>query len=375
MKINCKKGRLNPRVNFNKSENSELPYQKPSSSWTPAEVEIVPRVKETSSLPRTITSKDVKLLESTDLFADDFEHENEKNELLEIEANERKRKIALLHEVNLCLVNRIDFKKLDNPNVKSFQNLIESVIAGKRPEFALQVALYARRFLNIRTASNFIVAVAASRPESRQFVRAYFSAMVVTPSDWVEIAGINEKLNSGTISTSLRKAMSEKFREFDEYQLQKHNKHPKRKKKLPEEVVVEEEVPATTRVHTIKNLIRTLHIKDPAEFVMAILGKPYPSSYEEYARTRLTEPYDRERAGQRMKLKTALTWETELTAKGNIAEAWEGMIKSRKLPFMAGLRNIRNIFYCGINEECDGLFRKFLSNRNAVARYLKQFEF
>ena len=98
--------------NFNKFENSELPYQKPSSSWTPAEVEIVPRVKETSSLPRTITSKDVKLLESTDLFADDFEHENEKNELLEMEANERKRKIALLHEVNLCLVNRIDFKKV-----------------------------------------------------------------------------------------------------------------------------------------------------------------------------------------------------------------------------------------------------------------------
>ncbi|CBY40214.1 unnamed protein product, partial [Oikopleura dioica] len=345
---------------------SELPYEKPSPSWTPADVQIVPRVEDTSLLPKTISSRDVKLLESTDLFADDSVLENENNELLEVEAKERQKKIDLLHEVNLCLVNRIDFKKLDNPNVKSFQNLIETVIAGKRPEFALQVALYARRFLNIRTASNFIVAVAASRPESRQFVRAYFSAMVVTPSDWVEIAEINEKLNSGTISTSLRKAMSEKFREFDEYQLQKHNKRPQRKKKLPEDIVVEDETPA--RVHTIKNLIRTLHVKDPAEFVMAILGKPYPSSYEEYARTRLTESYDRERAGQRMKLKTAMTWETELTAKGNVSEAWEGLIKSRKLPYMAGLRNIRNIFYCGISEECDGLFRKFLSNRNAVAR-------
>lgn len=341
-------------------------YQKPSSCWTPDDVQLVPKDTHVSIRSKTITSNEVKLLETTNLFEDISGQDDQKYELAEREENERKKKITLLHEVNLCLVNRVDFKKIEHLTVKSFRSLIEAVIDSEKPEFVLQVALYARRFLNIRSASNFIAAVAASHPKSRQFIRKYFSPLVVTPSDWVEIAEMNEKLNSGTISTSLRKAMTDKFREFDEYQLQKHNKRPQRKKKQPAEIVSDEDPPA--KIHTLKNLIRTLHIKDPAEYVMGILGKRYPSSYEEYAKTRLTEPYDRERCGERMKLKTAMTWETELTAKGNVAEAWEGLIKSRKLPYMAGLRNIRNIFYCGINDECDGLFRKFISNRNAVAR-------
>ena len=42
-----------------------------------------------------------------------------------------------------------------------------------------------------------------------------------------------------------------------------------------------------------------------------------------------------ERAGERMKLATAYTWETELSRLGNVPEAWEDLIKSRK----AGLKN------------------------------------
>ena len=64
----------------------------------------------------------------------------------------------------------------------------------------------------------------------------------------------------------------------------------------------------------------------------------------------------------------AYTWETELTKQGNVAAAWEGLIDSRKLPYMAGLRNMRNIFLCDINAECQGKFLNYLKNRNAVER-------
>ena len=99
---------------------------------------------------------------------------------------------------------------------------------------------------------------------------------------------------------------------------------------------------------TLKNLIRTLHIKDPGEYVMGILGKNYRKSEEEFKKTRLDGAWDESRAGQRMKLATAITWETELSAKGNNAEAWEGLINARKLPYMAALRNLRNIFLAGV---------------------------
>ena len=54
--------------------------------------------------------------------------------------------------------------------------------------FYLQVALYSRQELNIRSASNYLVAFAATHEKCRRFVKKYFKAIVVLPSDWIEIA-------------------------------------------------------------------------------------------------------------------------------------------------------------------------------------------
>ena len=119
---------------------------------------------------------------------------------------------------------------------------------------------------------------------------------------------------------------------------------------------------------TLKNLIRTLHIKDPGYAVMSILGKKYPEDEESFKKTRLDGIFDPELAGKRMKLKTAYTWETELSKMGNVAAAWEGLISSRKLPYMAGLRNMRNIFLCDIKAEICGKYLNYLKNPNAVQK-------
>ena len=134
--------------------------------------------------------------------------------------------------------------------------------------------------------------------------------MVITPSDWIEIAQLNRALNS-TISTVLRRVMIKKFRKFDEYQLQKHNKTGKKKTKKPEREVISDDSDDEEEILfrgpdqlTLKNLIRTLHIKDPGYEVMAILGKNYPKSEDEFRRSRLDGMWDKEQAGKRMRLKT-----------------------------------------------------------------------
>ena len=100
-------------------------------------------------------------------------------------------------------------------------------------EFVLQVALYARRSLNIRTAANFILAVACTLENTKQYIKKYYDSMTITPSDWIEMAQLNRAINFANmhnISNSLRKVMVDKFNKFDEYQLQKHNKSGKVKK-------------------------------------------------------------------------------------------------------------------------------------------------
>ena len=101
---------------------------------------------------------------------------------------------------------------------------------------------------------------------------------------------------------------------------------------------------------------------------MSILGKKYPESEESFKNTRLDGFFDPQLAGQRMRLKTAYTWETELSKLGNVAAAWEGLISSRKLPYMAGLRNMRNIFLSDINPEICGKYLNYLKNANAVQK-------
>ena len=52
------------------------------------------------------------------------------------------------------------------------------------------MALYSRRELNIRTTTNFLLALASNRPECRPFLRKYYSASIMLPSDWIEVAEI-----------------------------------------------------------------------------------------------------------------------------------------------------------------------------------------
>ena len=67
-----------------------------------------------------------------------------------------------------------------------FPHSLELIFAS----FYLKVALYSRRELNIRTTTNFLLALAANRSECRSFLRKYYSASIILPTDWIEVAEI-----------------------------------------------------------------------------------------------------------------------------------------------------------------------------------------
>jgi len=152
--------------------------------------------------------------------------------------------------------------------------------------------------------------------------------------------------------------MVAKFPEFDVYQLGKYNKDkskpPPTKKDpnvLPDDEDGEEE-PEKTRYDfrcTMKYLIRVLHISQPVYETMCILGKKYPETREAFMTAKLPGEFNEEMAGKRMKLPTPETWETEISLKGNKASTWQSLIDHNKLPFMAMLRNLRNLLNAGIS--------------------------
>ena len=100
---------------------------------------------------------------------------------------------------------------------------------------------------------------------------------------------------------------------------------------------------------TLKQIIRKIHISQPVDHVMCLVGKKYPETPEDFRRSGLPGTWDQDRAGKRMKLPVPETWETQVSLKGNKAKVWEELIDHKKLPFMAMLRNIRNLIIAGVS--------------------------
>ncbi|XP_047446201.1 telomerase protein component 1 isoform X2 [Mugil cephalus] len=262
-------------------------------------------------------------------------------------------------------------------------------------QFLLKVALYTRQKLNIRITANFLLALAANLPTTKPHVRRYFCAAVQLPSDWLEVVRIYSTCFSRSLPMCLKKAMADKFKQFSEYQLAKYNtrkhrcKHSRNKKKpvtndqlatwanmiRSEKVVLKkflqpekskEVVDKKQSEFSVKKMIKRFHIKEPAEHVMAILGKKYPADMKAFTRSGIKGAWDRDRAGQRMRLKEPQTWERLLSLEGNKAATWEKLIDGKSLPFMAMLRNLRNVITTGVSEAHHRRILSRLTNQKAV---------
>ncbi|XP_076831908.1 telomerase protein component 1-like [Brachyhypopomus gauderio] len=319
----------------------------------------------------------------------------------------KERKYKLLNLVCCSLVNKNsapDQKDRDPSGVWDRIKTLATEITGTDPEFILKVAVYTRQELNIRITANFLLALAAHLPASKPHLRRYFCAAVQLPSDWLEVTRIYSVCFSPSLPSCLKKALTDKFKHFSEYQLAKYNtrkhrgKHARKKRKVPEpspkqwetwanlvrsdpkmlkKFLLMDERPVMDKKQSefnMKKLIKRLHVKEPAEFVMAILGKKYPGDLKAFTRSGLSGLWQSERAGQRMKLRQPDTWETRLSQEGNSAATWEKLIDTNSLPFMAMLRNLRNMITQGIGEEYHSRILKRLTSKSAVIQS-RQFPF
>ncbi|EDQ90252.1 uncharacterized protein MONBRDRAFT_7351 [Monosiga brevicollis MX1] len=306
-------------------------------------------------------------------------------------------KARLINALSAALIGSPDWTDRANPTRRQLIKLIRE-LAVYDAEFILKAALYTRQELNIRTAANFVLAVAATLPDCRCYLRKYLSDAVRLPSDWIAVAELFQTLYTrdssvryGSLPAALRKAMIDKFADFDEYQLAKYNKSKKKKPASKDVRHTQREEPSAPAQRTmshlsedpedlekltfsLKQLIRKLHVVQPARLVMGVLGKPYPNTSDEFRLAGLEGVWDPERAGQRMRLAVPITWETQVSAHGNKAETWERLMDKRKLPFMAMLRNLRNLVQAQVNKKYHNIVCSKLSDPDTIA-HSRQFPF
>ncbi|XP_042749332.1 telomerase protein component 1-like, partial [Lagopus leucura] len=93
-----------------------------------------------------------------------------------------------LRQLKLALVSAAcSALQCDGAELQQRLRDLSAAVAPHSPEFLLQVALYTRRHLALRSVSCFLLALAAILAPCRPHLRRYFGAIVRLPSDWVAV--------------------------------------------------------------------------------------------------------------------------------------------------------------------------------------------
>ena len=282
----------------------------------------------------------------------------------------------LVLRVSTCMLNEPKYYQTADEFINTLREDLK-IVEELEPSFIPKLAFYSRQHLNLRSVSNFILAWSATKVKTHPTFREFFTSAINLPSDLMDfIEKYQQEIGSPAklkLTTFLQKLIAKKLRDFNIYQLGKYCSEAKRKREL---------VKGSKKL-SMKKLITLCHIKEPKLLVDSILGRKYPQTPEAFVESGYgpKEKFDPELAGTRLKINTPYTWETELSKKGNKAECWEELVKQGKLPYMAMLRNIRNLLLTGVDTETHLKAASKLNNPEAVQnsklfpfRYLSAYE-
>lgn len=219
---------------------------------------------------------------------------------------------------------------------------IQELMLKNNPEFVAKLAIYTRNDMYMRSIPMVLAVELAKANSGNTIVSKTVNGVVKRADEITELLAYYQIANKRTglkklnkLSKQIQKGLSESFNKFDEYQFAKYNRDAEVK---------------------LRDALFIVHPKAKNEAQQNLFNK--------IANNDLATPY---------------TWETELSALGQVKyanekaktiafkEKWEELIDSNKLGYMALMRNLRNIL--GTNVSANHIVKvcSYLSNEHAVS--------
>ena len=220
---------------------------------------------------------------------------------------------------------------------------LRGLIAQCEPQFVAKLAVFAREEMHLRSIP-LVLLVELAKIHSGDDLLSKATAKVVARADEItELLAYYQMANERyqtkklhRLSKQLQKGLAVAFNKFDEYQFAKYNRKA---------------------AVTLKDALFLVHPKAKDEAQQALFDKIVNED--------LQVPY---------------TWETELSALGQqrfeneahkakaFKAKWEALIESKKVGYMALLRNLRNMLQTGVGLGYLKVVAKRLANPNAVKK-------
>jgi len=203
------------------------------------------------------------------------------------------------------------------PEVANELKRLRALIKRVPAEFVAKLAVYVREKMYLRTMPLVLAVELCRVHKGDDLVRRTVRRVIKRADELAEIlayfAAAEDRISRdprskilNRLPKQLRLGLADAFNTFDAYQLAKYDRE------------------TAIRLRDVMFLVHP---------------KPKDASQAEIFK-RLAE----------QRLETPYTWETELSAKGNKKETWEGLIDSGKVGYMALLRNLRNILRAGVSK-------------------------
>jgi len=244
--------------------------------------------------------------------------------------------LELYAAVTTTMLSDVTYEQ-SNERLKRIQALIQQV----NPLFAARLAVYARRQMNLRTAPVVLATELAKVHRGDSLVSNTIEQIVQRPDEIMEVLAYYQATNNRTatkklnrISKQVQKGLAASFNKFDEYQFAKYDRDA------------------------------TVKLRDALFLV-------HPKAKDEAQQDLFNKIVNKE-------LKTPYTWETELSALGQtlydnnasrqdaIKAKWEELIDSRRMGYMATLRNLRNILEANVSAAHIKQVYDYLSDEKAI---------
>jgi len=231
--------------------------------------------------------------------------------------------------VTMALTTMLGEPKFYGDTTSDLIELAESMCKSGDGEFVAKLAVWARTKGNLRSVSHALVAVCGHwcggkvTPDGESFVRKAARAIArMRGDDGTEIIASSLALYGKPVSHAILRGVGDALSVATPYSIAKYQSAGKEVK--------------------LRDVLRMTHpamVDEDANAAVSacIAGTlPFPKS-----------------------------WETELSARGNTKEVWDELISEHKVPFMAALRNLRNMLKAGA--DIDPII-DMLSDRDAVAK-------
>ncbi|PSL33366.1 TROVE domain-containing protein [Chitinophaga ginsengisoli] len=220
---------------------------------------------------------------------------------------------------------------------------LRSLIAKNDPGFVARLAVYTREKMYLRSVP-LVLAVELARTHKGDNLVSRMTGRIVQRADeitellaYYALANNRKEVKQlNNLSKQLQKGLAISFNKFDEYQFAKYNRKA---------------------AVTLRDALFVVHPKAKDESQQALFNKIVQDD-----------------------LQTPYTWETELSAAGQVTydsdkkkamafkKVWEELIDSNKLGYMATLRNLRNMLDYDVSTEHLQKVCATLSDREAVLK-------